>query len=145
MGDTLVFCSLSPILYFTSLTDVRDEELNLKHAELQPGERNITKTFSVDFLGGSSNQVVSGHNKGMVYVTDLQTNKYESFAVNPRSKADVNAVTTLDRSSNLILAGSDDTNVRVSYYFDDYLGVFIPFPPIYKTYIGLCPVQKLFK
>ncbi|CAH8638053.1 unnamed protein product [Schistosoma bovis] len=113
LGDTLVFCSLSPILYFTSLTDVRDEELNLKHAELQPGVRNITKTFSVDFLGGSSNQVVSGHNKGMVYVTDLQTNKYESFAVNPRSKADVNAVTTLDRSSNLILAGSDDTNVRL--------------------------------
>ncbi|CAH8635179.1 unnamed protein product [Schistosoma margrebowiei] len=125
LGDTLVFCSLSPILYFTSLTDVRDEELNLKHAELQPGERNITKTFSVDFLGGSSNQVVSGHNKGMVYVTDLQTNKYESFAVNPRSKADVNAVTTLDRSNNLILAGSDDTNVRI--VADLFMAIFLLF------------------
>ncbi|CAH8663911.1 unnamed protein product [Schistosoma rodhaini] len=113
LGDTLVFCSLSPILYFTNLTDVRNEELNLKHTELQPGERNITKTFSVDFLGGSNNQVISGHNKGMVYVTDLQTNKYESFAVNPQSKADVNAVITLDRSSSIILAGSDDTNVRL--------------------------------
>ncbi|TNN16017.1 DDB1- and CUL4-associated factor 11 isoform 1 [Schistosoma japonicum] len=110
-GRGLVFCSLSTCLYFTILTDI-NEELDVKPIELQPGDRSITKTFSVDFLN-DSNQVISGHNKGMVYVTDLQTTKYYSFPVSARSKADVNAVTTLDRSGNLILAAGDDTNIRL--------------------------------
>ncbi|KAK4475636.1 hypothetical protein MN116_000907 [Schistosoma mekongi] len=110
-GHGLVFCSLSTCLYFTILTDI-DAELEVKHIELQPGDRSITKTFSVGFLN-DSNQVISGHNKGMVYVTDLQTTKYCSFPVSARSKADVNAVTTLDRSGNLILAAGDDTNIRL--------------------------------
>ncbi|VDP89714.1 unnamed protein product [Echinostoma caproni] len=75
----------------------------------------VLKTFAVCFAGSGS-RILSGHNAGIVQICNIGDGRCVETQTRHWNESckDINAVTTVDPSGNVFLAGGDDTNIRHS-------------------------------
>ncbi|TGZ64061.1 hypothetical protein CRM22_006556 [Opisthorchis felineus] len=76
-----------------------------------PDQGSVSKTFSVCF-DGTGTRLISGNDLGYLRIHDIESGACE-LAQASSNKRDMNAVTILDAAGHVILAGSDDTTIRL--------------------------------
>ncbi|VDD80570.1 unnamed protein product [Mesocestoides corti] len=105
----LAFCSLYATL---NIVDLGDDSSQTKLVPLASiiGANDV---FCLSYCGASSTRILCARNRGRVTLCDVGIGECEELDVSQRRGADVNAVTTLDDSGNIFVAGGDDTCIRM--------------------------------
>ncbi|GAA29243.2 DDB1- and CUL4-associated factor 11 [Clonorchis sinensis] len=100
--------SLSVHLISLDKSGTRDR---VKIVDDLPDQGSVSKTFSVCF-DGTGTRLISGNDLGYLRIHDIESGACELTQASS-NKRDMNAVTTLDAAGHVILAGSDDTTIRL--------------------------------
>ncbi|CAL8090526.1 unnamed protein product [Calicophoron daubneyi] len=109
------FLAYSILTERVQLVRLGDGVTESKLAVLQASDNgsNVSKTFSVCF-DGTGDRLIAGHNSGVIRVYDIHGPQCEQVqTVSDCGSSDLNAVTTVDITGHTILAGGDDTNIRL--------------------------------